>query len=166
MVEKLLRLPEEPALLAEARLARRLPNWLAVCLLGPVFIFGSGLIGSIPAALLLVLEGHLSTAADAPQTPLDQSVLLVLSFAPLFLMLWAWLRLYEKRPFWSLGLRADRWAARYLRGFLLGTGMFALVMLGLWSTGQVRFHPQPVAGWQTGLAAGLILAGWLVQGPG
>lgn len=72
----------------------------------------------------------------------------LLAFAPIYLLLWAWLRFYEKRPFSSLGLKVDLASVRqHLRGVLV-----ALAMVGAWvaiqaATGHLAFggrtNPEP-----------------------
>jgi membrane protease YdiL (CAAX protease family) len=101
-----------------------------------------------------------------PDTALELTLLLIMSFAPLFLLLWAWLKWYEKRPFWTLGLeRSGAWL-KYLRGLLVGLGMFAVSVglsagLGFMAFEEGGTQPQGLA------AVGgvlLIFLGWIVQG--
>jgi membrane protease YdiL (CAAX protease family) len=102
-----------------------------------------------------------------PDTALERTILLTLAFAPIFLLLWAWLKWYEKRPFWTLGLEWQGVWFKYLRGLLVGLVMFA-GSVGISAVfGFMAFEeqgPQP-----QGLAALggvlLVFVGWTVQGP-
>ena len=67
----------------------------------------------------------------------------VLYFAPIYLLLYAWLRFYEKRPFSSLGLKINSAALRqHLRGILV-----ALVMVGAWVAIQAASGHLSFEGW-------------------
>jgi membrane protease YdiL (CAAX protease family) len=92
--------------------------------------------------------------------------MLVLSFGPIFLILWAWLVLVEKRPLWTIGLERAAAGKKYLRGLLIGLVMFAAAVGLSALLGFISFeagNPQ-----QQGLAALggilLVLLGWMVQG--
>lgn len=87
----------------------------------------------------------------------------VLAFAPIYLLLWAWLRFYEKRSFSSLGLKVNLAAlGQHLRGVLV-----ALVMVGAWVAIQAAIGNLSFEGWMdlgpVGLAgfAAILLATYL-----
>jgi uncharacterized protein len=159
----------ENRLLQDARQAKRLPNWIATILLGVVFLIGAGLLGTAPIIALFLINGSTQSPTDPIGSAIYTSTLNVFSFGPIFLLIWLWVRLYEKRPFKTTGLRLDRAPMRYLRGFLLGILMFALSMAVLGLFGALR--PSASTGANPGLvitlpAILLFLVGWLVQGPG
>lgn len=103
-----------------------------------------------------------------PDTALEQAILLIFAFAPIFLMLWGWLALFEKRPYWTLGLElAGAWW-KYLRGILVGLVMFSasvglLGLLGYTAVESGTSQPQGVTALGGVL---LVLFGWVVQGAG
>ena len=160
--------PENPFFVA-AKSGRRLSNILVVVLLlltlydvgflmGFVPLAGVGLlIRQIPLLESLFMdEGIFSSTVGV----LLQNVLL---YSPIYLLLWAWLRFYEKRPFSSLGLRINSAALRqHLRGILV-----ALVMVGAWVTIQAASGHLAFEGWMNlgpvGIAgfAAILLATYL-----
>jgi membrane protease YdiL (CAAX protease family) len=97
---------------------------------------------------------------------LEQTIFLILAFGPIFLVLWGWLALFEKRPFWTLGLERNGAGWKYLRGFLVGLLMFVAAIGISAAFGYIAFEEgQPS---RQGLPAlgGVLLVffGWLVQG--
>lgn len=160
-----------------ARSGRRLPHMILAIVLSFVFILAAQLGGGIPALLLIIAFSMIGQPGAAPttpnqlssliDTPLEQAVLLVLAFAPLFIILWLWLALFEKRPLWTIGLERRGAVPNYLRGFLVGVVMFVVAIGLTGALGYIAFEegdPQ-----RQGLAALggvlLILVGWFVQGP-
>lgn len=166
-------------LLNLARRGRRLPHIVVAVLLSFVFILLAQLGGGIPAAIIILalsgLPGGDLSLADPqafasqlfPDTALEQVILLVLTFGPIFLILWAWLALFEKRPLWTLGLERRGGAFKYVRGLVIGLVMFAAsvgVSAGLGYMALETGNPG-----EQGLAAlgGVLFVflGWTVQGP-
>jgi len=161
-----------------ARTGKRLPHIILVIVLTFVFIIAAQIVGGIPAIIIVgglsMLGGEPFLLDDQvallrllqPDTALEQTVMLVLSFGPIFLILWAWLALFEKRPLWTIGLERAAAGKKYVRGLLIGLAMF-VAAVGLSALfGFVSFEagdPQ-----QQGLAAlgGVLLVflGWMVQG--
>jgi hypothetical protein len=165
-------------LLDLARSGQRLPHIILAVVLAFVFVLGSQLIGGIPAGIIVFLlsrpaseelpQGSMEEMANLflPDTPLEQLLLLVLSFGPIFLILWIWLALFEKRPFWTLGLEQIGAAKKYGRGLLIGLLMFSAAVGISALFGYVAVEsgdPQ-----RQGLAALggvlVIFFGWVVQG--
>ena len=169
-----------------ARSGKRLPHLLVAVILAVVFIFAAQLIGG-PIAIILVLltslaagqftsaqlQQGLSSGDPAvvmsylfPDTGLEQAIFLICSFGPIFLILWAWLALFEKRPLWTIGLERPAAWQKYLRGGLVGLVMF-MVSVGI-SAAMGFIAVEPGESSSTGvLALGgvlLVLAGWMVQG--
>jgi membrane protease YdiL (CAAX protease family) len=161
-----------------ARTGKRLPHIILVIILTFVFIIAAQIVGGIPAIIIvgaLSMQGGEPLPLDnqaallrllQPDTALEQTVMLVLSFGPIFLILWGWLALVEKRPLWTIGLERAAAGKKYLRGLLIGLVMFAAA-IGLSALlGFISFetgNPQ-----QQGLTAlgGILLVflGWMVQG--
>ena len=136
--------------------------------------FSGGVIALILIALLSINDlrsmsaGTPEMLVDAllPNTALEQAIFLIFAFGPIFLFLWLWLALFEKRPLWTIGLEKKGAIVKYLRGLLVGLVMFvgAVVISALF--GFMQFEeggPQP-----SGVAALggvlLVLFGWIVQG--
>lgn len=165
-----------------ARHAQRLPHIALAVGLSLVIIIAAQVIGGVPASLIIIalsaLNGQLdlsgldsgqtslAIASLMPDTALESTILLIFIFAPIFLFLWGWLALFEKRPYWTLGLEpAGAWW-KYLRGVLVGLATFgaSVGLLGL--LGYTAFEAG--ASQPQGLAAlggvVLVLFGWMVQG--
>ena len=117
----------------------------------PVFIAASPLIGD-PMALF-------TTEA----TSFQGMVVLVISFAPIYLLVWLWLRFIERRPFRTIGLDTGHAAKQYGRGLLLGLLMFgsAVAVLTLLGYIEITATDFGLAAW---IGVGTILIGWIVQG--
>lgn len=162
-----------------ARSGRRLPHMVVVIVLSFVVVLAAQIIGGIPAVIIVVLLSAVGRSDLAlndpaavmrlvlPDTALEQVIVLVLSFAPIFLILWGWLALFEKRPLWTIGLERQGAWIKYLRGLGVGLVMFVAAIGISAALGFVAFEsgdPQ-----QQGVAAlGSVLfvfLGWMVQGP-
>ena len=132
-----------------AKLGRRLSNIFVVILL-LLTLYDVGIIlGAIPSGgfglliyqvpvleSLFIEEGIFSSTVGV----LLQNVL---AFASIYLLLWAWLKFYEKRPFSSLGLKINSSAVgQHLRGILV-----ALVMIGAWVAIQAASGHLSFEGW-------------------
>ncbi len=162
-----------------ARSGQRLPHGVVAVLLSFVFVLAAQFLGGIPALLIIAALSMAGADQESlanpealgqlllPDTALELTLLLILSFAPLFLLLWAWLKWYEKRPFWTMGLeRSGAWF-KYLRGLLVGLGMFAVSVglsagLGFMAFEEGTAQPQGLAALGGVL---LVFLGWMVQGP-
>ncbi len=165
-------------LLNLARSGQRLPHIVLAIVLSIIFIVAAQLLGGIPAVIIVIglsafEAGGLSDDPNAllklatPDTATEQLILLVLSFAPIFLILWVWLALFEKRPLWTLGLELRGAGQKYLRGLLVGLLMFGL-SIGIsaafgymaFETGDPQKQGLPALG-----GVLLVFLGWTVQGP-
>ena len=156
-------------LITDARTGKRIPPWwLALPVAGLILALST--LGGIAGAFF-DLARHIGLrnlpntppaeiqAQVYPQSAVEQAVWLGTSFVGVYLLLWLWVRFAEKRPFRTLGFRADRWVMRYGRGFLVGMVMFALAAGVPWAMGFYRLNGVPLA-----IAGSLVvLFGWLVQ---
>lgn len=68
----------------------------------------------------------------------------------------------ERRPFRTMGLTRRHLLRDYLRGILLGTGMFSAVVLLAWCGGALRF--EGTAAVRHPLTMLLLCLGWMLQG--
>jgi len=176
-------------LLQLARSGYRLPNsytWLAdklyplfALILAIVIVLLAQFIGGVVAALsiliLVLLRGQemptLDTtdqviAAITPHGALENALFLVCLFAPIFLILAGWLRLFEKRPLWTIGLLQHNLTFNYLRGIVVGWLMFSLAVGVSAALGYLAWEHDPTQ--LDGLAAvtgiAMLWLGWTVQG--
>jgi len=89
----------------------------------------------------------------------------VVGFLPIYLGLWAWLRLSSKRPFWSLGLESPG-ATRHALGGVLIAALMMAVTAGLAIISGATAGKSQMTG-LTALGIRLLsLMAYLVQGPG
>jgi membrane protease YdiL (CAAX protease family) len=170
-----------------ARSGQRLPHLIVAIVLSVVFVLVAGISGGT-IAVFIVLALSITTGEISPETlsqlpanqggqalakllmpntALEQTIFFVLSFGPIFLILWGWLALFEKRPWWTIGLEWRGAGQKYLRGLLIGLLMFIAAVGISAAFGYITFekgNSQP-----QGLAAlgGVLLVflGWTVQGP-
>jgi membrane protease YdiL (CAAX protease family) len=102
--------------------------------------------------------------ANPQDSLVARAITLVSRAVPIVLVL-LWLKFYEQRPFWTLGFTRDGAIMKFLRGVIVGIGMFALVVGLMAVAGGVA---SGTANGQSGLSAlggiFLLAALWLVQG--
>jgi membrane protease YdiL (CAAX protease family) len=153
-------------LLALARSGARLPPWWLALIVGVAGTFAALLGGGLLSFLLL-------GAFDAPrggsalESGLRGAASLALQFAPIYGLFWLWTRLYERRPFRTLGLERAGAGRALARGFAVGLAMFGAVAgLGAASGAFVPERGEPGLFGAAALGGVLAVAlGWLVQGP-
>ncbi len=161
-----------------ARTAKRLPPVAAAFPLAVAFLL-SGPIVTLSAALMALglavgperaaalISGTTSELADHPLLGgLAAAGVLIFSFSPALLTTWLWVRLFERRPFWTLGFVSSGWLWKYARGFAVGAVFFAIVVGALALSGQlVQSQAGATAsGVMDVLGTFAVLAGWAVQG--
>jgi hypothetical protein len=169
-----------------ARLGKRLPHPIVAIIMSLVFVLIAGIGGGIVAVLIVfilsVITGEVTAATLAeitqtqdnqalvavilPTTALERTIFLVFSFGPIFLLLWVWLALVEKRPFWTIGLEKAGAVAKYLRGIFIGVVMFAAAICISAAFGFIAIEEGGKQLRGTAALAGvlLVLLGWMVQG--
>jgi membrane protease YdiL (CAAX protease family) len=136
---------------------------LAVLIAGLAIPFLGQLL-SIPFFIVLSpLVGDPTGFMSTGPTSFQGMLILVLSFAPIYLLVWLWLRYIERRPFGTIGLNTSARIFEYGRGFLFGLLMFGsavglLALLGYIEIEAINFGP---AAW---IGVATILIGWIVQG--
>lgn len=154
-----------------ARQGKRLTHIAAVIPLSFVFAVVAQF-GVFPLFLLLgsiygftdsgvSLKGISNTAAG-----FWMSLQLIFAFILVYAILWAWLKWFEKRPFWTLGYEMKDAVTQYARGFLIGALMFAGSVGILAMFGSVSFEQGDPSKQGIAAVAGvtLVLIGWVVQG--
>ncbi len=156
-----------------AREGKRLTSIFAVIPLSIVFAIISQL-AVIPVLISMRIiygrERLTDSGSLVGSTPLIsgfwEALLLISSFVLIYLILWLWLRFFEKRAFWTLGYELKNALAQYGRGFLIGALMFGGAVGILAISGAISFEAGDLT--QQGFVAlgGVIvvLIGWIVQG--
>lgn len=155
-----------------ARRAKWLPTWYVAIIIAVVITIVPGLVLQVifsqqPLVSLIPISALLKSA-DARVSALGQLLSLVITYGARILVLVAWIKLLEKRPFWTVGLERKGALVKYLRGILLGMAMYGLVVGILALTGSVSLTSgiSPQVGPEVLLGVLLVLPGWLIQGAG
>ena len=154
-----------------ARQGKRLTHIAAVIPLSFLFALVSQL-GVIPLVIIMgSIYGFTENAISMKDVPALEagfwmSLQLIFSFVLVYVILWAWLKFFEKRQFWTLGYEVKNALMQYGRGFLFGALMFGGAVGILAIFGSVAFEQGDPT--QQGIAAlggvVLVLIGWVVQG--
>lgn len=110
---------------------------------------------------ILTMEG-----VPALEAGFWMSMQLISSFAMIYVILWLWLKFFEKRPFWTMGYELKNALMQYGRGFLFGTIMFAgaVGILALFKSVEFEFGDPAAQGFPALGGVTLVLVGWIVQG--
>ncbi len=162
-------------LLELARSGKRLPHILLAIFLTFIFVLVAQFAGGIPALIIVVLLSMLESGASfdnpesigalaLPNTALEQAFFLILAFLPIFLILWGWLALFEKRPFWTIGLERAGMVKKYLRGLLIGLLMFVASIGISAAMGFMAFEDGTQQGITVLGGVLLVFFGWMIQG--
>jgi membrane protease YdiL (CAAX protease family) len=154
-----------------ARQGKRLTHIAAVIPLSFLFALVSQL-GVIPLVIIMgSIYGFTENAISMKDVPALEagfwmSLQLIFSFVLVYVILWAWLKFFEKRQFWTMGYEVKNALMQYGRGFLFGALMFGGAVGILAILGSVAFEQGDPT--QQGIAAlggvVLVLIGWVVQG--
>lgn len=154
-----------------ARQGQRLTHIAAIIPLSFVFAF-IGQLGVIPLIVVLgLIYGFTESGVSLAGIPntmagLVMGLQLIFAFILMYVFLWAWLKWFEKRPFWTLGYEMKNALSQYGRGFLIGALMFAGSVGILSLFGSVSFEQGDSSKQGLAAVAGvmLVLIGWVVQG--
>jgi membrane protease YdiL (CAAX protease family) len=153
-------------LLALARTGRRLPPWWLALIIGVIGTFAALIVGGIVGFVVLG-AADVPAGGSALASGTRMALSLIVQFAPIYGLFWLWTRLYERRPFRTLGLELPGAGLKFARGLLAGAAIFGAVAGVGALTGA--FVPEQGAPGLFGAAAlgGVLVAalGWLVQGP-
>ncbi|MFN3371936.1 MAG: lysostaphin resistance A-like protein [Chloroflexus sp.] len=153
-----------------ARSGRRLTSWWGVIGIGVLIVFLSQVF-AFPIVLAELALGGMSSASSDLLPPLVSgfwlSLMLAVSFGAMIVLVWLWVRFYERRGIATIGFTPQRALFLYGRGLLLGFAAFCAVIGVLAPFGFVAVESSDPA--QVGLAAlgGVLLVlipGWLIQG--
>lgn len=158
-------------LFSMARQGQRLTHIAAVIPLSILFSFVAQL-GIIPLVVALgLIYGFTETGVSLAGVPNTMAgfwmgMQLISAFILIYVILWAWLKWVEKRPFWTLGYEMKNAFTQYGRGFLFGALMFAGSVGILALFGSVSFEQGDPSkqGFAAVMGVTLVLIGWVVQG--
>jgi membrane protease YdiL (CAAX protease family) len=152
-------------LIALARRRQRATPLLAVFFLVPLAVIAT-LEERLFLTYGLLLSGFPDPAREPTLTAVALVVELMVGSATILLFLWLWLRFYEGRPLWSLGLRRTGAPRQLLWGALSGVTLISATAVLMAVLGFVALeHKDPAP---TGIAAigGVLFValGWAAQG--
>lgn len=156
-----------------ARQGCRLTPWWALLPLAWLMLLLSQVFG-LPVMFFLLARNGFAEGEDAAALAgqpvalagLLQGLLLALAFGGMILLVWLWVRLYEKRGLVTLGFEREGALRQYGRGLLIGLLTFAgaVGLMALFGF----LAPEASDPGRVGLAALggilLVIPGWLVQG--
>lgn len=156
-----------------ARSGRRLTPWWGVIVVGLLIGILSQVL-ALPVALVQIMLHSESLYFDtwvATVSPLVSgfwmSLFLTASFGAVILLVWLWIRFYERRGIATIGFAPQRALFLYGRGLLLGFAAFCAVIGVLAPFGFVAVEPSDPArvGWAAlGGVLLMLIPGWLIQG--
>lgn len=149
---------------------KRFPAWLmtiVACLLVVVFV----LLGELSASLLLGLVAYVAaimqggdTAAFIETVALFDNIYIMLAIAGApAIVLFFWLRWYEKRPFSSLGFFEKSWFLEIVKGWMIGMLLLSISLLISYLLGGLNLITVDFSV-QTILKVLIIIPFWFVQG--
>ncbi len=120
---------------------------------------------SVPLVLVLLFTGMADGGVEVLfGSSAGMALLLLVGFAPIFFLVWAWLFLFEQRHLWTVGLESSGWLSKYLRGILWGVIMIGAAIAIPAMLGYIQYE-NVNSGYTAALASVLIvLPGWIVQG--
>lgn len=131
-------------------------------LLGPVI---TSAIAAIPIAIVFIISG--STHVDL-QAIMGSSVgmtgLMLVGFLPIYLLVWGWLRVFEHRPLWTIGMERKEWLSKYLRGALVGSVMISAAVGLPAMFGYIQLQGNSSGVSVATMGALILFMGWVVQG--
>ncbi len=147
----------ENEFIAMARTGKRITHIALAIPLAIVFILGAMIISGIPGQLLV---DYFDLGG-----PIVQFYNLFVSFGILILVVWLWVRFFEKRSIKTLGFTGNNAFKKYLRGFVSAILMLSVVLILMAVFGKVGFQedPKPLNLNLWGIFL-LMLIGYIVQG--
>lgn len=142
---------------------------VAALLFGLLAIPIAQIIGVIPLILIAGFDRIITGQAAIllPFGPNTNAALwLIALFAPIYLLVWGWVRFFERRPFWTIGFERPGWLAKYGRGLLLGLLMFSATVGVSALPGFIAFESGGLQPSGLPMLGGVLIVflGWVVQG--
>jgi CAAX protease family protein len=108
-----------------------------------------------------------SFADSAVLSALYQTVARVVSFPGVYVIVWFWLRRYERRPFWTVGFERRGAARKVIRGTAAGVVMLGGAVAIMAAIGYATLEDGPPRLQGSPALPGVLIAliGWAVHGP-
>lgn len=157
-------LSKENKIFTLAKQGRYLPNAFLALLILIVIQFGMDLIlfltpiGNIGSNISVQgLKGEaLSFAING----------LAVRFTMYILAVFAWVKIIENRPIYTIGFSKHKWVKKYLRGFMIGILMMSLciVVFGVLGIATIDTSNTSIKGLNALGSVLIVLLGWLIQG--
>lgn len=158
-------------LLVLARQGKWLPTWYVAIVISIIITLGSGfglqlLFERQPLLGLLFIIRQLSRNSDTTASALGELLDMVINYGVRIVLLMAWIKLIEKRPFWSIGLERKGALVQYLRGIGFGMAMYAMAtgLMALSQSITISSGSWEQRGVGTLFGLFIVLPGWLLQG--
>ncbi|WP_053956796.1 CPBP family intramembrane glutamic endopeptidase [Inediibacterium massiliense] len=144
-------------LISSALDSRFLPNFFVAPILTIIFIIVGQIIGVISYKMLVPYILH---------EELNFTIFMILSCGFVFMCVFAWVKLVEKRSFSSIGFFKENVISQYLIGFGVGALMFFAVMILLFVSGQAKINLDTTISFGISTISGIliVLPGWMIQG--
>jgi membrane protease YdiL (CAAX protease family) len=123
------------------------------------------LLAAVPLALLGLFIGFdLQPLLDNVQNL--SPAWLIVAFLPVYLIVWAWLKLFEKRGLRTVGFEEEGVLWKYGRGLIIGLLLFtaSLTILAIFNTVSIEEGARLILNTGTSTSVILIFVGWMVQG--
>ena len=154
-----------------ARRGQRLTHIAAVIPLALVIPLVSQF-AAIPLVIVMIFRFGLSETiytmqgVPALEAGFWMGLQLISSFTLIYVILWLWLKFFEKRPFWTMGYELKDALMQYARGFFVGAIMFAgaVGILAFFKSVEFEFGDPGTQGFAALGGVTLVLFGWIVQG--
>ena len=146
-----------------AKTAVRKPHFVVAIFLSLFFIICGALFGEIASQFLHEFVKIQDTTWRLTFNQFSENILL---FAPIILIVYLWIKFYEKRSFSSLGFFPNQATSKIVSGLLIGAAMFSLIIIALYFTNNLAWQNGSIQtqGLQLFFPILLIFFSFLVQG--
>ncbi len=157
-------LSRENMIFALARRGRYLPNIFLAVIIIIAFIYGIDMV--LMATPLLGIGRSLATKSLNGRAFFFSLNYLVIPFGFYILTFFAWVRLIERRPIYTMGLIRKGSLKKYLRGFGFGVLMilFCIIIFAALNLVTIDTSNPSIKGFNALGSVLILLVGWLVQG--
>ena len=141
--------------------AKRLPHIGFSSFLLPALFIG------LAAVLIQFLLAPLILGEAAGVDPVTKQIfLLYVYFSAVLFFIFLWIKLFEVRPFYTIGFTKNNFIKKYASGYITGFGMTTLVVGAMYVFGGVEIssNPKAVQGFDALGTVVIMLFGFVVQG--
>lgn len=147
---------EKKGLFKETQDAKYLPNFILIIILAIIFLIVGQIMGGFIYPFLIWFSNNPASR---------QMVGLIANFIFVALIIFLWVKFFEKRKFSSMGFRRNHFMRKYFVGFGIGIIMFSSVILLLSVTGNISIakHTTVPIGLMALSSILTVLPGWMIQ---